>query len=185
MRFTIATAVRLKQVLCAAILLISAFTQASETQSMSTSTDSGPAIGQVKYELPHNLGTLSMQMPLHWVGGRTEGVEALWIDQQGSPFKDNVTLVIRSGNKVSDSEALLDKSVTSIVNNTEHTAASAIRSKENGRMFDLKRVANGLEITQTSMIIYRESADKSYLLILTYTRPINSETVDFSKVTVG
>lgn len=184
MGLEITLAGRLIQVLFGAILMISTAAHASETQLNTGTGDSGIVTGQVRYELPHDLGTLSMQIPVHWVGGRAEGVEALWIDQHGSPFKDNVTLVIRSGELVSDSEALLDKSVSSIMSNTEHTAATDVRSKQNGRMFSLDRVLEGQDITQTNMVVYKESADKSYLLILNYTRPADSEDVDFTKVTL-
>ncbi len=165
--------------------MISTAAHASETQLNTASGDREIVTGQVKYELPHDLGTLSIQVPVHWVGGRAEGVEALWIDQHGEPFRDNLTLVIRSGDLVSDSEALLDQSVSSIINNTEHTAATDVRSKENGRLFSIDRVLEGQDITQTNMVVYKESAGKSYLVILNYTRPANTEDVDLTKVTLS
>lgn len=159
--------------------------QAAEKTLHAASGASEVMMGKIDYALPDNLGTLTLQLPMHWVGARADGVEVLWIDQNGGPFKDNVTLTIRGGNKVADSNELLNKAMSSIVNSVEHSTRSHIQETQDRRLISFERTVSGQEITQTILVIYTESAEKSYLLTLNHSRQVNADPIDLSQVRIN
>ena len=158
--------------------------QASTTQNETAAGSGDVVMGKVEYELPHELGVLSMQLPLHWVGGRADRVEALWIDQNGKPFKDNVTLTVRDGSKVEYPEEFLDRAIVATISTVDSSTVSNRKKTSTRRLISFKRTVGGQEILQTRLFIYTESADKSYLLMLDHSRLLDGDPVDFSQVKI-
>lgn len=184
MQFQVFSAGSLQRFLLLGLFIMNASLQASAAQNDTASRASELAMGNVEYELPHELGVLTMQLPLHWVGGRADGVEALWIDQDGSPFKDNVTLTIRDGSKVANSDKLLDRMITAMVQGVEPSTVSSVEKTQGRRMVSFERTVGGQEIIQTSLTIYAESAEKSYLLTLNHSRPLDADPIDLREVSI-
>ena len=184
MRLQVFSAGSLQRFLLIGLLIMNASLQAATVQNETVSETGDVMTGQIEYELPHQLGVLTMQLPLHWVGGRADGVEALWIDQHGSPFKDNVTLTIRDGNKVSNPDELLDRTVIAMIRGLEHSSVSNVEKTQARRLVSFERTVGGQEIIQTGLVIYAESAEKSYLLTLNHSRPLNADSIDLRQVEI-
>ena len=149
--------------------------------SADTKTDE---MGTVEFELPDELGTLTFAVPSHWVGGNTEGVDALWIDQHASPFKDNVTLKIRPLKKYEDSEKLLDVYMNKLIENLDSTPLTETEESTGRRSMVFATSTSNLDLTQTVQVLYAESTDKSYLLVLNHSRLTTGEPLDLSNATI-
>ena len=175
---------RFQQLLLFGLFMMTASIQASTTQNETAAGSGDVVMGKVEYELPHELGVLSMQLPLHWVGGRADRVEALWIDQNGKPFKDNVTLTIRDGNKVEYPEEFLDRAIVATISSVDPSTVSNREKIPTRRLISFQRTIGGQEIMQTRLFIYTELADKSYLLMLDHSRLLDGVPVDLSQVRI-
>lgn len=142
-------------------------------------------MGKVEYKLPDDLGTLTFGVPTHWVGGRANGVDALWIDQDGSTFKDNVVLKIRPVQKVADAEQLLDLYLDELAASVEVTPVLEAKTAPGRRSVSFESTVSGQNITQNMLVIYSESGEKSYLLALTNSHLSNTGSIDLSPVTIN
>ena len=171
-----------KHLLTLGLILMSATTSAQSLQPGSNSETDERTMGRVDYELPYELGILTFEVPLHWVAARVDGAEALWMDNVSDGFKENVTLTIRFEQKVADPEQWLDKAVENLIDQIEANAVSDITKAPAQRTVSFDRVVGGYEITQTPFLVYTESSDKSYLLMLNHSRDLHEESIDFSKV---
>ena len=158
---------------------------ASDLPSNTASEANEVVMGKIEYELPDKLGTLTLPIPLHWVGARADGVEVLWVDQDASPFKANVTFSIRDRDKVSSPDAYLDAYIDALIKNVPHSSVSDIEETQGRRSLSFERPTDeGQEIRQTALVIYTESTSKSYLLTLTLSRPVNVEPVDLDQARI-
>ncbi len=137
-------------------------------------------MGNVNYELPDHIGTLSLTVPSHWVGARAEGVEALWIDQHASGFKENVTLKIRAVAKADDAEKLLDQYVEKLQSSTGLTPVKPVEKTPGRRLFSVDTSIEEHLLRQDQAILYAETDTQSYLVILSSTHLRVSERVDIS-----
>ena len=165
--------------------MLSVSAHASETPLSTDSGNNEVVMGKVEYELPDKLGILTLPIPLHWLGGKADGVEAMWIDQHASPFKSNVTLAITDRDKVSNPDAFLDAYVAALIKHVEHATVSDVEKTQTGRKLFFQRPTDeGQEIRQTALVIYTESTSKSYLLTLTLSRPVNVEPVDLDQARI-
>ncbi len=182
MQLVISSKGNLLRFLILGLFIIGVSAHASETPQSNASGDSEIVMGKVEYELPHQLGILTLQVPLHWVGARAEGIEVGWIDQDGSPFKDNVTLTMRDRDRVGNTEGLLDNYVKAMIESVEHTSVTDVEKAEGRRSMSFERTVGGQEITQTMLAIYTESADKSYLLTLNHSRLAGVEAIDLNQI---
>lgn len=145
------------------------------------STSSTNAImAKVEYELPYELGTLIFQVPSHWAGARADNVEALWINQEATSFKDNVTLKVRSLDKFDQEEELLDQYMAQFVANVIATPVSAVYKVPGRRFVSFDGRIEGKEIQQHHLAIYTETAENSFLVTLTYTHAKGDELVDIT-----
>lgn len=176
---------KLRRFIVCGLLILGMSASASEQTSNTASDTAEVVMGNIEYELPHELGTLTLQVPLHWVGARADGIEVGWIDQNGSPFKDNVTLSIRNRPKVTNTSGLLDNYIAALIKEVEHLTVSDVEKTEHRRLISFERVMGGLEITQTLLAIYTESADTSYLLALNYSRLKTVKAVDLDRVEIN
>ena len=174
----------MQRLLLVGLFIMNASLHVSATQLKTASETNDVVMGSVEYELPHELGILTMQLPLHWVGGRADGVEALWIDQNGSPFKDNVTLTIRVGGKVANPDELLDRAIVAMIKDIEPSAVSDVEKTQARRSISFERSVGAQEIAQTVLLLYAESADKSYLLTLNHSRPSNAEPINLNQAKI-
>lgn len=174
----------LRRFLVFGLFIMSLSVHASETPQSTTSGANEVVMGKVEYELPDNLGTLTLKVPLHWVGASVDGLLAAWVDQDGSSFKDNVTLSIREGDKVTDTDELLERTIGLMVNSAGISNVSDIEKTEARRLVSYDRTVESQAITQTALIIYTESADKSYLLMLNHSRPIGVDAIDLNQAKI-
>ena len=171
-----------KHLITFGLIVVSATISAQGLQPDTNSETNARTMGRVEYKLPHELGILTFEVPLHWVGARAEGAEALWIDNDSDGFKENVTLTIRFEQKVADPEQWLDKAVENLIDQIEANAVSDITKAPAQRTVSFDRVVGGYEITQTLFLMYTEAWDKSYLLMLNHSRDSHEKSIDFSKV---
>lgn len=185
MLLTTLSKINTQRFLALGLFILSVSAHASETP-LSTDTEANEVVmGKIEYELPDKLGILTLPIPLHWVGARGDGVEALWIDQGASPFKENVTLSILDRDKVSNPEAFLDAYIAALIKQVEHSTVSDVEKRQAHRKLFFERSTDeGQEIRQTALVIYTESNDKSYLLTLTLSRPIGAEPVDLDQAKI-
>lgn len=143
-------------------------------------------MGKVEYKLPEDLGTLTFGLPSHWVGARADGVDAVWIDQKASPFKDNVTLKIRPVTKVDDGEQLLDVYIEKLINSLDEASPKSDAAKTPGRRsITFDNSISGHDLTQQVSVLYTESAEKSYLLVLNHSRLTTGKPVDLSQAAIN
>ena len=184
MRFQFFSVGRFQQLLLLCLSMIIASLQASTTQNESASRAAEVVMGEIEYELPHELGVLTMYLPLHWISGESDRVEALWIDTNGKPFKDNVTLTVRDGSKVEYPEGFLDRAIVATISTVDSSTVSNREKTSTRRLISFKRTVGGQEILQTRLFIYTESAEKSYLLMLDHSRLLDGDPVDFSQVKI-
>lgn len=162
------------------LIVMSGTINAADFQSGSDSDTNGEIMGKVEYKLPDTLGTLTFELPSHWVGARAEGVEVLWINQNAELFKDNVTLKIRDVKKAADADQLLDLYIERLVAEVDATSVSDAEKTTGRRSISFERTIDGHEITQNILVIYTESSEQSHLLILNHSRMLNSDPVDMS-----
>ncbi|MFK7888875.1 MAG: hypothetical protein AB8B87_09500, partial [Granulosicoccus sp.] len=95
-----------------------------------------------------------------------------------------VTLTIRDGSKVANSDKLLDRMITAMVQGVEPSTVSSVEKTQGRRMVSFERTVGGQEIIQTSLTIYAESAEKSYLLTLNHSRPLDADPIDLREVSI-
>ena len=162
------------------LLVVSAATGATSVQAQSAVMRNGEALGKVEYELPYDLGTLLFGVPSHWVGARAEHVDALWIDQFGTPFKENVTLKVRRFEKGGDEEDLLDEYMEKFVASVSATPTGEVRTVPGRRLLSLEGTVENLEIEQHHLVIYTGTSDADYLITLTNTHLKGGIPVDVS-----
>jgi len=184
MQFQFFSVGRFQQLLLLGLSMMIASLQASTTQNESASRAAEVVMGEIEYELPHELGVLTMYLPLHWISGESDRVEALWIDTNGKPFKDNVTLTVRDGSKVEYPEEFLDRAIVATISTVDSSTVSNREKTSTRRLISFKRTVGGQEILQTRLFIYTESAEKSYLLMLDHSRLLDGDPVDFSQVKI-
>lgn len=142
------------------------------------------AMGNVSYELPDNLGTLNLTVPSNWVGGRSEGLEALWIDQNADNFKANLTLRIQKGSKVDDPEPLLDKTIEKLISNTGLSPVQGVDKAIGRRQVSFDTEIKGHKLRQDTLVLYTENVASGYLFILTSTDLHSSSSVDLTSVSI-
>lgn len=174
-----------RQLLLFGLLSMSPSIQATNNQTKIDQVSNQIVMQTVTYQLPHELGTLSLYVPEHWVQATSDGTEVLWIDIEGKPFRDNVTLTIRNWNKTSDSENFLDKATDNIVSSLESITVSEIEKVKNRRLVSFDRILGGQEITQSILIIYAELSEKSYTLMLNHSRPTDVKSINFSEAKIN
>jgi len=140
---------------------------------------------KLNYELPNDLGALELCIPTHWVGGRADGLEALWIDNNAEGFKSNITLKIRDFDKVEDGEKLLDLFYEKMVEKSETESVSDSRSEAGTRYFSVSREVQGVALQQNTLLLFAsnadKSADKSYVLTITHSHTTDDQGVDLQK----
>ena len=174
-----------RQLLILSLIFVSGAMHAADQTSDSNSETNGEIMGKVEYKLPDELGTLTFDLPSHWVGARADGVEALWIDQDATPFKDNVTLKIRAVTKVSDSEQLLDVYIDKLVNSLEATPVADVKKTAGHRSISFNNSVSGHELTQQVSVVYTESTEKSYLIILNHSLLSTGKPLDLSQAAIN
>lgn len=161
------------------LLVVSGPTRANDMQNDSTSSTDA-TMGKVEYELPHDLGTLIFQVPSHWTGARADSVEALWINQDATSFKDNVTLKVRTLDKFEKEEELLDQYMSQFIANVSATPASEVHKVPGRRFVSFDGSVEGTEIKQHHLAIYTETAENSFLVTLTNTHAKGDDPVDIT-----
>jgi len=165
-------------------LVVTGTVSAESVQSESDSEASAEIMGKVEYELPHELGTLTFAVPKHWVGGRVEGVDAVWIDQNNEKFKKNVTLKVRPFNKISNPDQLLDLYLDKLIESLKVESVSDIHKTPGRRAVSVDRTISGHAITQSLLVVYAESSEKSYLVSLTNSHLRNDVPLDLTEATI-
>jgi len=148
---------------------------------LSDESDSLPDLmDSVEYELPDALGTLTLEVPIHWDSTKAQGVNALWINQGGNPFKDNITLTIHPVEKVDDGEQLLDFYLSKLIESGAAKPVSEAEKLPARRSMFFESEAGGLELAHQVLAIYTETSDKSYLIVLNHSRLRNGVPIDLS-----
>lgn len=141
-------------------------------------------MGNVNYQLPEQLGTLSFSVPAHWVGARADGVEALWIEQRTQGFKDNVTLRFFSFDRVTEPEKLLDSFISKLLSDSDQTTETDVLTASGKRMVSFDSQIDDHLLRQHELVIHADSPSKSYLILLSNTHERANDPVDLSSAEI-
>jgi len=159
--------------------------KSADIESGCESKTNDETMEKVNYQLADDLGTLTFEVPMHWVSGKTKGVDAIWFDQDGSPFRDNVTLKVRPFSKVDDAEELLDIYLKKLVESLEAKPVTDTEKTPGRRSIAFESTISDHDIAQQVLVLYAESLEKSYLLILNHSRLTTGSEVDLSPATIN
>ena len=85
---------------------------------------------------------------------------------------------------MSNPDELLDRTVIAMIRGLEHSSVSNVEKTQARRLVSFERTVGGQEIIQTGLVIYAESAEKSYLLTLNHSRPLNADSIDLRQVEI-
>ena len=166
-------------------LALTGYVQANNMQTNSKAITGDVVVGKVEYTLPDGLGVLEFLVPLHWVGGRAENIDVLWIDQNSSSFKNNVTLKIHSYDEIHDSEKLLNNYMRELLENVSSVATTEIEKQPYRRFVSMEREIETHKIEQHHLVVYAKTDEKCYLLSLTNSHLKGDEAIDIATAKIN